>query len=600
MGLGFSTFPGAEGGSGVAVGSDGPQIGCKVAGSSRRGPWAARRVLRAPVAPFRSMVLVPVLAILLAAGSTARAQVATDLGTGGAGTLGQPVAPALPSTTLVTPLSPLSIGEAAVVRPLWTFNPRISVDQSFTDNANGGPPGNRESDLYTTIRPGALIDLSSHHHRFTLDYTFTRRQYVFNEDLRNNQHGLSTFSQSELVDGIFFLDTQTSLSDATLNSQGQVSADPTVQFEGNSATIFTASASPFLRYQLDKYANFETRYRYGRTLSLTEGAQDSESHRFTHSVASGREFDRFSWGGTFDIGREDFTGMATFGPTGDRTNRNLLGVGSVEVPIIREFSIALSAGYEKIEDLTLEDQPDGPIWNVGFRYRPGPRTTLQMGYGDRYDRKRLSGGLSYIISPRSSFTFSYGQTIRQTTPTANNSVAFLAPDGFGNLVDVRTGQGLSFSDSVFGLTSSSFYSERMDATLSLGHGLASSTINFFMEKRSGSTTQSDEDAIGITYGYTRPLNAYLSMNFQGSFSKSETTGTTPATTPGTAINVNTNALTNGSETRLYTSTVGGSLNYNISDTMSATLSYTFFRRDSSDSGGDSSENLLTAGIRKSF
>lgn len=547
------------------------------------------------------MLLVPVLAVLLAGGSPARAQVATPVGTAGTGSLGQPVAPALPSTTLVTPLSPLSVGEAAVVRPLWTFSPRISIDQSFTDNANGGAPGNREADLYTTIRPGAVVDLYSQHHRFTLDYGFTRRQYVFNEELRNNQHALSTFSQSELVDGIFFLDTQTSLSDATLNSQGQVSADPTIQFEGNSATIFTASASPFLRYQLDKYANFETRYRYGRTLSLTEGAQDSESHRFTHSVASGREFDRFSWGGTFDIGREDFTGMATFGPSGDRTNKNLLGVGSVEVPIIREFSIAMSAGYEKIEDLTLQDQPDGPIWNIGFRYRPGPRTTLQMGYGDRYDKKRVSGGLSYLISPRSSLTVSYGQTIRQTTPTANNSVAFLAPDGFGNLVDVRTGQGLSFSDSVFGITSSSFYTERLDATLSLGHDKgASSTLNFFMEKRSGSTTQSDEDAVGISYGYSRPLNTYLSMNFLGSFSKSETTGTTPATTPGTAINVNTNALATGNETRLFVSSVGGALNYSISDTMTATLSYTFFRRDSSDSGGDSSENLLTAGIRKSF
>jgi uncharacterized protein (PEP-CTERM system associated) len=275
-------------------------------------------------------------------------------------------------------------------------------------------------------------------------------------------------------------------------------------------------------------------------------------------------------------------------------------VGSVEVPIIREFSIALSAGYEKIEDVTLDDQPNGPIWNIGFRYRPGPRTTLQMGFGERYDRKRVSGGLSYIISPRSSFTVNYGQTIRQTAPTANNSVAFLAPDGFGNLVDVRTGQGLSFSDSVFGLTTSSFYSERLDATLSLGHGTASSTFTFFMEKRSGSSTQSDEDAAGVTYGYSRPLNSVLSMNFGGSLTKSETTGTTPATTPGAAINVNTLPANTGNETRLFTASVGGSLNYSISDTFVATLGYTFFRRDSSDQGGDSSENLVTVGLRKSF
>lgn len=579
MGLGFSTFPGADGGSRVAARSGGTEIGCKVTGSSRRGPWAALRATRVPLSP--ALVLASVVATFLSSVPNAQAQVSAGVGTTGSGAPDQrAIAPSLPSTTLVTPLSPLSVGEAAVVRPLWTFNPRISVEQSFTDNANGGPPGNRESDLYTTIRPGALVDVYSQHHRFTLDYTFTRRQYVFNEDLRNNQHALSTFSQSELVDGLFFLDTQTSLSDATLNSQGQVSADPSVQFQDNSATIFTGSASPFLRYQLDKYANFETRYRYGRTLSLTPGAQDSESHRFTHSVASGREFDRFSWGGTFDIGREDFTGMATFGPSGDRTNKNLLGVGSVEVPIIREFSVAMSAGYEKIEDLTLQDQPDGPIWNLGFRWRPGPRTTVQMGYGERYDKKRVSGGLSYLISPRSSFTLSYGQSIRQTTPTANNSVAFLAPDGFGNLVDVRTGQGLSFSDSIFGLTSASFIADRFESRLTLGHDNATSTIAAYRESRTGSNSQADQTSYGATYGYTRSLSTYLRMGFNIGAAFTKTDG--------------------NPEREDLTITGGGSLDYSFSDTLTGTLGYRYFDRDSNSSGNNLRENLITAGIRKAF
>ena len=517
----------------------------------------------------------------------------------GDGTQSTPVAPSLPATTLVAPISPLAIGGAAVVRPMWTFNPRISVDTAFTDNARGAPPGQRESDLYTSISPGFVGDLYLQHHRATIDYGFTRRMYAFDQDLNNNQHSLSASTQSEVVNEIFFIDTQMSLSDTTLNSQGRVSADPTVQFDENSALIATFSASPFLRYQLDHYVNFETRYRYGRTLSLTEGAQDQQSHHFTQTAASGSDFDRFSWGALLDGGWEDFSGQATFGPSGDRRNENYRGVGSIDLPISRAFSLVLGGGYETIKDDTLTDQPDGFIWNVGFRYKPGPRTTLQLGFGDRYDRKRFSGGLSYLISQRSSLTVSYGQSIRSTSPTANNSVAFLAPDGFGNLVDVRTGQALSFTDSLFGVTSATFFSDRIDATLSLGHGLGTSTFTFFYEKRSGSNVQSDEDGMGFSYGYGRPLNSVLSMGFNASVTKTETVGSTPATTQATAINVNN--FTNSPEgTEVVTLSAGGSLNYTISDTMSGTLSYRFLNRDSTESGGNSIENVVTAGIRKSF
>ncbi len=519
----------------------------------------------------------------------------------GVATQSRPVAPSLPSTTLATPISPLAIGGAAVVRPTWTFNPRISVDTAFTDNARGDPPGRgeRAADLYTSITPGFVSDLYLQHHRATIDYSFTRRMYAFDQDLNRNQHALNAQTQSEIVNEIFFIDTQFSLSDATLNSQGRVSADPTVQFEDNSATIATMSASPFLRYQLDHYVNFETRYRYGKTLSLTEGAQDQESHRFTQTAASGSDFDRFSWGATLDGGWEDFSGQATFGPSGDRRNENFLGVGSIELPIARNFSLALSGGYERIKDDTLTDQPDGFIWNVGFRYQPGPRTTLQLGYGDRYDRKRVSGGLSYLISQRSSLTVSYGQSVRSTSPGANNSVAFLAPDGFGNLVDVRTGQGLSFSDTLFGVTSAGFFSDRLDATLSLGHGLGSSNFTFYWEKRTGSNQQSDQEGMGFTYGYTRPLNSVLSMSFNTSIGKTETIGTTPASTTATSINVN-NFVNAPDGTEIWTYSAGGALNYSISDTMSGTLSYRFLNRDSTEPGGNNIENIVTAGIRKTF
>lgn len=495
-------------------------------------------------------------------------------------TTSQGLSATTPSAVLAAPINGLVVGPAAVIRPQFLFDPRIGVSQSFTDNAGGAPPFLRRMDTYTTVEPGALLDFTSAHHRFIADYTLTKRWYYDNEDLNRLQHSLNTFSQSELVDGLFFVDTQVALQDGTLNELGSVSADPTVQLNNNSTTVLTASASPFFRYSLENLANFETRYRYGRSTSLGGGTQDSETHQFTQNIASGTEFQTFIWGATFDHGKTDLSGQAAIGPTGDRTNQNYLGVFSAEVPITREFSLAASAGYERIEDATLDDQPDGPIWSVGFRYRPGPRTTLQLAYGDRYDRRRVSGGFSYLISQRSTIEFSYGTNVRSTSPTAANSVAFLAPDGFGNLVDVRTGQGLSFSDSIFGLTSASFIADRFESRLTLGHDNATSTIAAYRESRTGSNSQADQTSYGATYGYTRSLSTYLRMGFNIGAAFTKTDG--------------------NPEREDLTITGGGSLDYSFSDTLTGTLGYRYFDRDSNSSGNNLRENLITAGIRKAF
>lgn len=600
MGLGFAASPGARRRADLPkalIGRDDP---CSDRGADGGGPPGMARRARSGAAAARSALAIGLMVGcgLWSAPRGAAQQpgfVAPQPPAPGQATVPSLLTPAQ-GGLLSQPLSALALGGAAVTRPPFLAHPRIGLSQSFTDNANGDPPGLRRMDTYTTVEPGLLLDFSSAHHRVITDYTLTKRWYYDNEDLNQLNHSLNSFTQSELVDGLFFLETQISLQDATLNEQGNVSADPTVTRGNNSSTVLVASASPFFRYSFDNHANFETRYRYGRTEALTSGVQDSVSHQFTQNIASGSEFRTFQWGATFDHGRTDYSGQAAIGPTGDRNVRNYLGVFSAEVPIDRTFALAASAGYERIQDATLDDQPNGPIWSVGFRYRPGPRTTLQLAYGDRYERRRVSGGLAYIISPTSSFEFSYGTSVNSTSPTAGNSAAFLAPDGFGNLVDVRTGRGLSFSDSIFGISSASFISDRFESRLILGHDNASSTFTAFVERRSGSSTQSDETGYGFAYGYSRALSAYLRMGFNLGVAYTKTDGAT-GNASGVAVAAGTNPASDRED---LTITGGGTLDYSFTDTLIGTIAYRYFDRDSNQSGNNLRENLITAGIRKTF
>lgn len=581
MGFGFATFPGASDLGGLIRPLFALLLRRSDLGADGGGPPDVLREVRRGTAPLRPWIA-GVFAMMAMLGWGGQQKVALAQSTTAAPTAsGQLRSAPLPSPYLARPVGALSVGGATVVRPPLQFFPRIGLSQSFTDNAFGSPPGLRRMDTYTTLDPGFLLDFSSAHHRVSADYTLSKRWYYDNTELNDLNHQLNLFQQSELVDGLFFLESQLSIQDTTINAQGSVSADPNVTLDNNAALVLDGSVSPFFRYSYDNHANFETRYRYGRTDSLTSGVQNSESHEYSQSIASGTEFRTFQWGGTFRHIKNDFSGQAVLGPSGDRTTQEYLAVLSAEVPINRYFSVGASAGYERIEDGTLVDQPDGAIWAVGFRFRPGPRTTLQLAYGDRYDRRRVSGGLSYQISERASFELSYGTGERTTSPRGTS--AFLAPDGFGNLVDVRTGQGVSFSDSIFGVSSAGFISDRFESRLAWAHKNASSSISAFHERRSGSTAQADETAMGINYAYSRSLNSYLRMAFD----------------VGVAY-VTTDAFQGTAERDDFIITGGGALDYSFTESLVGTLSYRYFDRDSNLSGNNLRENLVTAGIRKSF
>lgn len=569
MGFGFATFPGASGFGGLIRPLFALLLRRSALGADGGGPPDTLREVRCGTAPLRlraagARAMIVALSLCSQLGG-ALAQTTTQVGGSGF----------LPS------VSPLSIGGASVLRPPVQFFPRIGVSQSFTDNAFGSPPGLRRMDTYTTVEPGMLIDFASAHHRVTADYTFVRRMYYDNTELNDSDHRLNLFQQSELVERLFFLESQLAIQDTTINAQGNISADPTVTLDNNSSVVLDGSISPFFQYGFENHANFETRYRYGRTEALTAGVQNSESHEYSQTIASGTEFKTFRWGAEFRHTKNRFSGQAALGPSGDRTTQDYLALFAAEVPINRYLSVGAHTGYERIEDSTLVDQPDGLIWKVGFRLRPGPRTVLQFGYGERYDRADISASLSYQISDRSSFELSYNTGEGSTSPQGTN--AFLAPDGFGNLVDVRTGQAVNFSDSIFGVSSSSFVSDRFEARLVIAHKNASSSLTGFYERRSGSTAQSDETAFGITYGYSRSLTDRMTMGFDAGVAHTKT-----------------DASLGSAEREDFIITGGGSLAYTFTESLVGTLSYRYFDRDSNLSGNNLRENLVTAGIRKSF
>ncbi len=94
----------------------------------------------------------------------------------------------------------------------------------------------------------------------------------------------------------------------------------------------------------------------------------------------------------------------------DRTTFRLNG----QYPIMRQFSLLGSVGYETIDTNSLNDDPDGALWYVGFFTRPGPKTELRLTYGERYGEPDINGSLTYRITPRLTFQSSYTHVLETT------------------------------------------------------------------------------------------------------------------------------------------------------------------------------------------
>src|SRR5690606_18741573 len=70
---------------------------------------------------------------------------------------------------------------------------------------------------------------------------------------------------------------------------------------------------------------------------------------------------------------------------GDTSRRRRLARADLSYQVFSNFALLAGTGWEEIDDPTLREEPDGLIWNVGFEYRPRPRSSFRLTYGRRFD-----------------------------------------------------------------------------------------------------------------------------------------------------------------------------------------------------------------------
>jgi len=451
----------------------------------------------------------------------------------------------------------------------WSITPSISASETYTDNVNLRPNGNKDPALITQLTPAVAVRGTGARLNLGLNSSVDLRYQTLNDHEKSVDVNLAGTADAEVLEELFFVEASATISQEAVNQQAATSASSSNN--QNLDTVQTYRVSPFLVHRLGNFANAEERYTFNRFDSSGSSVSSSYTHTVELSLNSGTDFSRFLWG-LSALARNDIE-------TNDEDELERRADGNFEVVIDPSFSLLASGGYESLDFGGTRDDIEEPTWNGGFRWKPSSRTEIEARYGRRFGGEFKEASAHYDITPRTTLSGTLTTSLDEPQSRSSNNVSFIGVDASGNLIDTRTGEpfdatagNLSLSDERQRTTT---YTTRLTSEI----GRNTFSLAASKEKQKGLFSGTEDDAVLVTGNWARQLSPRSSMNAFTSFERSTFGG-------------------DGRRDNEYTFI--GSFTYNIFENANATLSYSYKRRDSTLSSSKFTENAVTVGASYSF
>jgi uncharacterized protein (PEP-CTERM system associated) len=450
----------------------------------------------------------------------------------------------------------------------WQIKPSISAYESFTSNAKLAPPGDEEADFATVVSPGVDIHRDGPRLIFDLGYKLDGIVYAKNSDMDEIRHQLRFDGRGTVVPEMLFLDADAAIAQEPKSSQ-QPTSGSALTASTNQTSVYAYRVSPFLNNHLGTFADSELRYTFSQVYG--NDLPNSTFHSIDGSLVSGSQFPRFVWS-------LNASGATS---TGSRDVTSIFAAASGEYPINRFFGVLGSAGYERISDNTLDDEPNGPIGSVGVRLTPGPRTDVQVQFNHRFDSNFVTGKGSYLIDPQSRITASYSEKIVNSQVTFVDNIGFLERDASGNFIDSRTERLFHLGQTNFGVEDNAFRLRTADLSLHFVRDRYILDGVAYYERRDIDASDETDTAFGANLNWGYQLNELATVYLAARYRR-ETFDTGTGTDHQQLIGT------------------GLSLVQNLNETLDAVAAVNFTKQLSDNHDDEFNEAVVSLGLVKRF
>lgn len=450
----------------------------------------------------------------------------------------------------------------------WKIQPSAIAYESFTSNAGLEPSGKEKSDFFTTISP--TIDIEREGPRFILDLNYNLNAVIYANEhsLDEINHDLRLDSKAVVVPELLFLDADAAIAQEPKESE-RPSSGSRLTASTNESTVYTYRISPSLRNHFGNFANSELRYTFGQVFG--SGLADATIQRVDSSLTSGSQFPRLSWA---------LNENAAFS-SGSRDVSDIFAAASGEYHVNRKIDLIGSAGYERISDETLDDEPDGPVASAGVRLTPGPRTSLEVLYNHRFDSNFATGNLQYDIDTQSSVRASYRERVETSQLVFIDNLDFLERDETGAFVDSRTERLFHLDESTFGLEDNAFRLRTASVSLHLVRGRNTWDALAYWEQRTTDAIDERDTAFGGGFTWTHQLSDVASFNIAARYRHE-------------------NSDNPSESNRVDLAGAGVALVNSLDDTLDAVLAVNYTRQIADNPDDEFDETVVSVGLIKHF
>ena len=410
------------------------------------------------------------------------------------------------------------LAPAAASADNWLFVPRLSLEETYTDNVLLAKRGG-EGDFVTAITPGMSVRGDSARLHANIDYNLQQLLYGDKTELDGINHQMQANTATAIVKNWLFFDIDSAMSQQNTDNRGQI-ARTNRNGNTNRRDVTSYEWAPRVTHKFGTLFDFDGRY-YQQQVSTSRNSPAVSSFSGGDSSETGYEVE-FRGGqrfGRFPLAAQSSSRTVEFRDG----NRQVFSSNTGEASYIfnSRFRFTASGGVENNAFTSRTSTNSGAIWNIGGTWTPSPRTTVSGKWGDRFFGKNFNVSAEHRAR-HLTFSLKYIEDIRTQNQFQRDLVLVPLVDAGGLPVfdPVTSGQifspldGPSFSDDVF-----------LEKNLSLGVnytlGRSDLGLRFFDVDRSFQSTGADETMRGVSLNVQRSLRSRLSFAFGATWRESE-------------------------------------------------------------------------------
>jgi uncharacterized protein (PEP-CTERM system associated) len=502
----------------------------------------------------------------------------------------------------------------------WIIRPRLTVEEALTDNVLQVHSPMRW-DLTTAISPGISIAGQTPRAVVHLDYApvlivnaRTGSQNALNQQL-NATASIMAIEEFAFID-IRALSGVQSLRGAA-GAGGTIGASGGGGFTAGSATgtgggaltgnsqqttVQTASIgiSPYL---VKRFGDIGTA-RIGYSLNLSQSSpvtgiqlapfptgaatQRFMTSEWTAQFRTGNFLNDFQDTINLDFsqsngsGQNNLLGSITTGNNSLTSNRQIIS-NDLSYAVSHKLKVTVSIGHEKIVYSGSNIKPiDDVTWSFGTTYTPNAHSEITISYGHQLGAQSLSFLGHVRVTPRTTISASYSDTLGTQLENLQNQLNQGVVGANGSFVNAQTGGQLFGSTNATPPQSGVFRFKTLTATATtqLNRDTISLTLNASSQTSAGGTasSQPSSQSNGVILQWTHELRPDMRLSTSASF----------------------NTLSGGFTGSSRSIAFNTGLIYNLTESVSASARYSFFKSTSPNTLFDLYEDIFVLGVTKQF